>query len=300
MEQVLEAVLPIVLVVIGFPFCVVVGLASMSTRIRKAGEKLDHLEHRLRVLETGLKRPAAEAEQQPVADLSQIGQAALPETAALSGAETPPPAPTTPEAVWFTPPEPQGETAIVPPPRTHLREAGSRSVFAELPKPAELESLIGGRWLNTIGIIVLVIGVAWFLGYSLQYPGPFGRVATGALVGVALLAANAGHDPKAATAVELRILATLPERRRRPQAAASMTKEVTGSLADALDEYFASHPPPPIASGNSRTCTPATPKPGAAAVSMWGAPTTGIASTERTTRGLASGSPMASRRAFSR
>ncbi len=55
--------------------------------------------------------------------------------------------------------------------------------FAE----ADWEALIGGRWLNKIGIAVLVIGVALFLGYSLQYMGPPGKVATGLVTSLTLL-----------------------------------------------------------------------------------------------------------------
>jgi uncharacterized membrane protein len=43
----------------------------------------------------------------------------------------------------------------------------------------EWETIIGGNWLNKIGTVVLVIGVALFLGYSLRYMGPLGKVATG-------------------------------------------------------------------------------------------------------------------------
>lgn len=49
------------------------------------------------------------------------------------------------------------------------------------------ETVIGGKWLNKIGIVVLVIGVSFFLGYSLRYMGPFGRVGTGLVTSLALL-----------------------------------------------------------------------------------------------------------------
>jgi uncharacterized membrane protein len=52
---------------------------------------------------------------------------------------------------------------------------------------ADWEAVIGGRWLNKIGIVVLVVGVALFLGYSLRYMGPLGRVATGGFSGLTLL-----------------------------------------------------------------------------------------------------------------
>ena len=49
------------------------------------------------------------------------------------------------------------------------------------------EVLIGGNWLNKIGVVVLVIGVVLFLGYSLQYLGPSGKVAIGLATSLVLL-----------------------------------------------------------------------------------------------------------------
>lgn len=42
---------------------------------------------------------------------------------------------------------------------------------------AEWEELIGGSWLNKIGAVVTVIGMALALGYSMRYLGPAGRIA---------------------------------------------------------------------------------------------------------------------------
>ena len=52
---------------------------------------------------------------------------------------------------------------------------------------ADWETLIGGKLLNKIGIVVFIIGVALFLGYSLRYMGPLGRVATGVVTSLTLL-----------------------------------------------------------------------------------------------------------------
>jgi len=49
------------------------------------------------------------------------------------------------------------------------------------------EAVIGTRWLDKIGIIILTIGMVLFLGYSLQYFGPLGKVATGFLTGFGLI-----------------------------------------------------------------------------------------------------------------
>jgi hypothetical protein len=54
----------------------------------------------------------------------------------------------------------------------------------------EWEELVGGSWLNKLGVVVLVIGLALFLGYSLKYFGPAGRVAIGLAASFAMLFAG--------------------------------------------------------------------------------------------------------------
>lgn len=51
----------------------------------------------------------------------------------------------------------------------------------------EWEALVGGSWLNKLGVFVLVIGIALFLGYSFTRVGPPGRVAVSLGVSFALL-----------------------------------------------------------------------------------------------------------------
>ena len=56
--------------------------------------------------------------------------------------------------------------------------------------PEEWEAVVGGSWLNRIGALILVVGIALFLGYSLTHLGPAGKVAIGFAVGFAMLAAG--------------------------------------------------------------------------------------------------------------
>src|SRR5262249_15067858 len=51
----------------------------------------------------------------------------------------------------------------------------------------EWEAIVGGTWLNKLGVFVLVIGIALFLGYSFTQMGPAGRVAIGLAVSFAML-----------------------------------------------------------------------------------------------------------------
>lgn len=52
----------------------------------------------------------------------------------------------------------------------------------------EWEAVVGGSWLNKLGVLVLVIGIALFLGYSFTQVGPAGRAAIGLGVSLAMLA----------------------------------------------------------------------------------------------------------------
>jgi len=57
------------------------------------------------------------------------------------------------------------------------------------PPPRNLENVIGSQWLNRIGIVALLIGVATFfkLAVDNNWIGPTGRVAIGMLAGIALV-----------------------------------------------------------------------------------------------------------------
>jgi len=94
----------------------------------------------------------------------------------------PRPRPAAPTSEPAPPPPPPPPLKPAPPTRRPLTEALTSRIDV-----ADWEAVIGGRWLNKIGIVVLVVGVALFLGYSLRYMGPWGRVATGGFSGLALL-----------------------------------------------------------------------------------------------------------------
>lgn len=81
-----------------------------------------------------------------------------------------PPAPPTWQHVAFSPPEPGPGDRI-------------RSWMGN----EEWETLVGGSWLNKIGAVVLVIGIALFLGYSFGHVGPAGRASVAILLSAALL-----------------------------------------------------------------------------------------------------------------
>jgi uncharacterized membrane protein len=79
---------------------------------------------------------------------------------------------------------PPPRESIAPPRAGEPRTADQTRKGIDL---ADWETLIGSQWLNKIGIVVLVIGVSFFLAYSLQYMGPLGKVCTGLGASLALL-----------------------------------------------------------------------------------------------------------------
>jgi uncharacterized membrane protein len=64
------------------------------------------------------------------------------------------------------------------------------SVFTRAKKSqTEFESVVGGRWLNYAGIVVLLFGVAFFIKYAFDnhWVGPTGRIAIGLFIGAGMV-----------------------------------------------------------------------------------------------------------------
>lgn len=55
-------------------------------------------------------------------------------------------------------------------------------------RAASLEERLGANWLNKLGIVILVFGVAFFLAYQLKNLGPLGKIVVGFAVSATLLA----------------------------------------------------------------------------------------------------------------
>src|SRR5436853_2063796 len=79
------------------------------------------------------------------------------------------------------------------------QQAGIHETIAPIPpKPefttasaskSEVESKIGGQWLNRIGIVAVLVGVSYFLKYAFdnEWVGPASRVMLGLIAGVAIV-----------------------------------------------------------------------------------------------------------------
>jgi uncharacterized membrane protein len=70
-----------------------------------------------------------------------------------------------------------------------LAHASGKGVSAKTSSPVDMEALIGGNWLNRIGIIAIIAAVSFFLKYAFDnnWIGPRGRVGIGILLGAAML-----------------------------------------------------------------------------------------------------------------
>jgi uncharacterized membrane protein len=150
-------------------------LKNRAHTLDRAVAEARDLKSRLVSLETEiktLKDNLASAEHQPVpapAPPIAAGPPAKPET------QTPP-------AVPAAPPAPSAIAAEPLPGAV----AGKRAKATW-----NIEETLGTNWLNKLGIVILVIGVALFLGYQLQHVGPAGKVFVGFLISAAMLAGGA-------------------------------------------------------------------------------------------------------------
>jgi len=105
----------------------------------------------------------------------------------------PAPKPTVSEP--FPPPPPAPEQAYTPAPLPQL-DAARLFVSqyhphqADSPDTRSLESRIGSQWFNRVGILAVLIGMAWFLKFAIDnhWIGPLGRVLIGLIVGAGLVA----------------------------------------------------------------------------------------------------------------
>ena len=189
----LLAVLAVILIIITpiLAISAFVRVQSLAEQLRggsllSVGDRLSALERRLASIEKSLSSRE-----------SQRTHEAKPAPAQTIPPPTPLPlAPPASEAS----PQPAPPPLPIPPP-AHLGEVrapAQMNVFAAPPlhssKPKsstslDLETLIGGRWLNRIGIVAIIGAVTFFLKYAFDnnWIGASGRVGIGVLLGAAML-----------------------------------------------------------------------------------------------------------------
>jgi uncharacterized membrane protein len=146
------------------------ALSEANVRLLK---RVDQIEARLALLER----------LQPSAPVAGFPQAETPLIAQVLPSEPPPlPASTEPELQtpepWISDTVPAFELTVEP--------------ATETATPQALETRMGLTWINRIGVLTLIIGVAFFFKYAIdnQWIGETGRVVLGVLAGLATLAAG--------------------------------------------------------------------------------------------------------------
>lgn len=171
--------------------CLVILLLVGWVKVR---DRLSRLEYEMRELGARF-----DAQTRFVAELNEKLKAQVrPETAA-----PPAPEPVAPVPIIAAPivrrPEPQPEPVAIeikptvapyaPPPVDLPQPAAARST-------EDWEALLGGNWLNKIGVFVLVVGIALALGYSFTQFGPLGRVTISVAASLVMLVSGALLESK--------------------------------------------------------------------------------------------------------
>ncbi|MFZ0136267.1 MAG: DUF2339 domain-containing protein [Candidatus Sulfotelmatobacter sp.] len=92
---------------------------------------------------------------------------------------------------------PPAYTRVAPPPQVRFTETEPvRSLADQFKSSLDVEEMLGTNWLNKLGIVILVLGVAFFLAYQLKTLGPAGKVLVGFVTSGVMLAAGIWFDRK--------------------------------------------------------------------------------------------------------
>jgi len=161
----------------------IIALVTSSSRARELRAEMAALMDRLRDLEARIHQLAA-----PGATIATPPRAA-PSCAppAPAAPASPPPAPAAVASTTAPAPVPIPPSAPPAPPAAPQFRSFEPATATD---SRSLESRIGSQWFNRIGILAVLIGVAWFLklAFDNHWIGPLGRVLIGLLAGAALIA----------------------------------------------------------------------------------------------------------------
>jgi uncharacterized membrane protein len=134
----------------------------LDAQVAELRRRVQQLEEAL--LSRGILEPQVEAPPEPVISAPPV---------------TPPPPPPPPTQGYAQPP--------LPPP---VFQNFAATYSAPPADGRSLESRIGSQWFNRVGIVAVLIGMAWFLKFAIDnhWIGPLGRVLIGLMVGAGLVA----------------------------------------------------------------------------------------------------------------
>ena len=189
----LLAVLAVILVIVT-PILAI----SAFVRVQRLSEQLrmfplSKLNDRLAALErhlAAIEKAVASGESRAATPPAPVPPSAPPTPPAPQIAPYPVPAAKPPVSPLFPPEIPKPRELSPHPPQTNIFTGPP--LHASVPKTSsslDWETIIGGRWLNRIGIVALIGATTFFLKYAFDsnWIGPSGRVAIGILLGASML-----------------------------------------------------------------------------------------------------------------
>src|SRR5262245_8622443 len=146
-------------------------------RALQLGRELTEVRRRLDLMERQLHERGPSPQRSTTAESATSSPAARPPHVILSTTATSPEPVTTEERVFAPPRLPDW-----------AREMNEVKVPNDPNDPNDLEARIGGRWLQHAGLIVLLLGIAFFLRYAFEHEwlSPTVRVALGVVAGIAM------------------------------------------------------------------------------------------------------------------
>lgn len=166
------------------PIAVLILLAVNHSRVSRLKQELRKVESAVAALqvELGNLRDRAHRDGSAGARTVQAGPPPGPAPESVSPAGAPPPSPALPA---LTQPAPPAAPPAIPPPIPPPGRAAAKSRTRE-----ELELLVGGKLLNRIGALALVLAAGFFLKYAFDNNliSETARVLLGGVAGVGLLA----------------------------------------------------------------------------------------------------------------
>ncbi len=173
------------------------AVGSLDERLAGTREQINGLTARLMRLETA--RPVTSPDTAVITP-PPVAMPVMPRTApAPSPASRPAPAPppvVVPPVVVppiVAPPvlaPPIVAPPVVPPPASTEFTAPAAPVPSVAPDPESWEMVVGTSWLNKIGVLVSIVGLALLVSYSFAHIGPAGRVAIGYALSFTMLSAG--------------------------------------------------------------------------------------------------------------
>jgi uncharacterized membrane protein len=165
------------------------SLSTFTQRLFEVESSLRELQRKFRATDT-----TAAPQQQPVAvrepEKAEIVERQTIEPAPPFRVAPPPPQTPSPQPIPVEIPRPAPVVIKEPAAPFFTSAELGPTIAGKIREGGGLEGLLGKNLLNKVGIVLLVVGIAFFLAYQLQTLGPAGKVLVGYTVSLAMLGAG--------------------------------------------------------------------------------------------------------------